>query len=150
LLCMGPPTFDAKCDGIHAFYDAAKETPSTEAAGKTLRELCPVNSWTREQLNLYTFGEFKPFIEKISPRPEDLNEALRKIPPSDFERLVKEDARTVTLRFDDAEELLKKNGRSKISDFDSPAVEVDVNRVDAAIKDGQMTRYIQDRKESRI
>jgi hypothetical protein len=148
LLCMGPPTLEEKCERIHSFYDGAEETSNTVAAGNALLELCKAKLWTREQLNLYTYGEFKPFIENISPQAELLLQALKKMTPDELESRVREDARTVTLKLDEAEPVLKKLGKKKLAELDSQDIETDA--IEAAVKEGPMRRYLLDRRESRI
>ena len=94
LLCMGPPTLAAKCAGIHVFYGPKeKATTDTKAAGKTILEMCKGDVWLREQLDLYTFGEFKTLVRGISATKSSIRKAVDGLGAIQFRDLVKRDSK---------------------------------------------------------
>jgi hypothetical protein len=150
LLCMGPPTLEAKCGAIHAFYGAGDEsTPQTEHAGALIREFCERDSWLKQQLQLYAFGEFKSFITGLAEK----SSIADKIAELGFDGLVnalREDSKSASMRVEDLLPILKKykckswrelDGKD---DFDIESLrkkKMDIQK--AAIK------YVLDRKQSR-
>jgi hypothetical protein len=66
LLCMGPPMLTDKCNSIHRFL-RQKADDNTKLVGNTIENLARLDTdgWVEDQLSLYTYGDFKSFVEKI-------------------------------------------------------------------------------------
>jgi hypothetical protein len=85
LLCMGPPTLEAKCKCLHVFLESSdkptlsgKKSDQTEAAGQLIREFAENDPLIENQLALYTYGEFRRFISRLGKR-EDIDAKLKKL-----------------------------------------------------------------------
>jgi hypothetical protein len=142
LLCMGPPSLKEKCRAIHIFYGRDEaSTPETVKAGKVIWKFCGNDLWLEQQLELYTFGEFKHLLSSIADKSK-IGTEVNRLGLKDFANLVRQDSGTVGLRFEDAESILKHYQVTRISDLDK--IKIDLN------SDNAMTRYLRDRAQSKL
>jgi ATPase family associated with various cellular activities (AAA) len=121
LLCMGPPMLKDKCDCLDRFVDRGNEKreefdENIEDASKTIGKYVGKSPWLRDQLSLYTFGEFKSFVSGFGSAKE-LNNSLRELKEGGFEAAVRKDCESVGLKRDDLNTLLSKLGMSTDSRF---------------------------------
>jgi hypothetical protein len=144
LLCMGPPTLRAKCDGLHQFYGAdEEETDQTRRAGHRILDFCEADMATQQQLELYTFGDFGSFITSLASKSE-IGTFLESMPLDEFIGEVKKDSGTATLKFEQLREILQKHGCKTVADLDP--VDLVVSQPDILIP---VIKYVLDRKQSR-
>jgi hypothetical protein len=153
LLCMGPPTFKDKCRSIHRFL-SQKADDNTRLVGDTIENLARLDKdgWVEDQLTLYTYGDFKSFVEKIW---KDIPK-LRGYKPEDFRKVVEEDSQTVGLRFDSLDPLriaLKVKGR-RLKDFDKAefddSILAELKRAPNIDLKNPAIKYMIDRYQSRL
>jgi hypothetical protein len=111
LLCMGPPTLQAKCDNLRIFLQSgqdgsqADEKPDQSvAAGKLIQEFVENDPWTANQLALYTFGEFRSLVSRLG-KLEDIETKLRELKAAGFAEAVKKHAAGAGLRLEDLKKL---------------------------------------------
>jgi hypothetical protein len=101
LLCMGPPTLEEKCSSLQVFLGQGKETAS---GGALLLKMAQSNQRVRDQLALYTFGEFQTFLSHLG-NAETIGRRLQSLGSDGLEKLVEVDSRSVGLRLEDLESL---------------------------------------------
>jgi hypothetical protein len=144
LLCMGPPTLRAKCDSIHAFFGSdAEPNTQTKKAGETLLKFTDGNVPLRQQLELYTFGEFKNLISTIGTY-DNIGTAVSKLGRKRFAELVSKDTGTVMLKFDELQSLLEQHSKATVAELDSAPIAF----TDELLKK-RVIRYVRDRRESK-
>lgn len=100
LLCMGPPTLRQKLEKLAMFFkdDESKwTTKDIEKLEKRIHEFTR-GPEIRRQLDLYTFGEFKALLSKIT---KEHGADLRSIDRPTFNNKVKEFSKGVTLKLTD-------------------------------------------------
>jgi ATPase family associated with various cellular activities (AAA) len=151
LLCMGPPTLRAKCDQIHVFFELDKSTPETQLAGSLIWNYAEKDDWLKDQLSLYTYGEFTSLISGIGDA-SSIGKEISSLDMAGFLKRVVKDSQSVGLKRNDLN-LLKSLPKLKrwkslknldAVDFDQKelaGVEIDQNI--PAIK------YMLDRKQTR-
>lgn len=141
LLCMGPPTWEEKLNRLEAFFDKPKLTPGEKAtASKSLRKFVKGDELLRQQLELYTFAEFRSFLHGIGSG-KNLGTELGKMGKAEFKKKATAYSRSVVLNLQD----LPGKVARKIWDWD----EFPSNREEQALKK-EIGRYLRDRKMSRI
>jgi hypothetical protein len=91
LLCVGPPSWDRKVEGLSKVSSDLPMTDIRSAATK-LRELAD-SSDTTKRLDGFTVADLKGFLQYLRGT-DDLRSALEKLPKATFESLVKEWAET--------------------------------------------------------
>jgi ATPase family protein associated with various cellular activities (AAA) len=145
LLCMGPPTLKAKCGAIQAFYHPPFDpTSQTKRAGERILAFCEKDRWLQQQLELYTFGEFKSLLAGIRDKSA-IGDAIDSLALPGFLAEVKRDSHTAMLRFDDVAPILKEYGVETISELDKKH-EVDFKRFGL---EKRAVRYLRDRQQSK-
>jgi SpoVK/Ycf46/Vps4 family AAA+-type ATPase len=65
LLCVGPPKLSEKLNRLRKEYLLKSENDQTIKAGKKIDEYLRDKPKLREQLEFYTFGEFRSFLKTI-------------------------------------------------------------------------------------
>ena len=152
LLCMGPPTLQAKCDAINVFFEEDSSTESVQV-GKLILECASKDQWLEDQLGLYTFGEFVSVITQFGP-VRSLSRHKLSLPAYDkFAEEVRNDSLNVSLKRDETSDGLKKIKRwkqQKLSDLDSD--QYTEQRIKAKGIDVTIPAYIKhilDRKQTR-
>lgn len=150
LLCMGPPTLTAKCDGLHLFFDLKKGTPQTEAAGKLIKAYCGKDVKLGNQLELYTFGEFQSLITTIGAA-SDIDKAIEGLGAAGLSKRVKDDCKSVGLIADALEDLRQVAGLSKWESLKELfALDCDTDKVANETKSkAPVIRYFLDRRQTR-
>lgn len=156
LLCMGPPMIEEKVKFLDRFIDRGAESEEdfnehVRSASQTLSQYVDGKSWLRDQLNLYTYGEFKSFIGGFGSAKE-LNNELAKLEKRGFTDRVRKDCETVGLKRDELDSLLSNLGKSNDSAFweldQIPSIEqkVEEYKIDSKIP---VVKYAIDRQQTR-
>jgi hypothetical protein len=147
LLCMGPPTLQAKCDAIYVFFEEESSTESRQV-GKLILQCASKDQWLEDQLSLYTFGEFKSFITQFGP-VKSLWSKLSLPAYDKFAEEVRNDSLNVSLKRDDLDGLKKIKRWKRLSDLDSD--QYSEQRIKAKGIDVTLpaVKYILDRKQTR-
>src|SRR6202034_275497 len=65
LLCMGPPSLEAKCANLHAFLRLRKATDQTTTAAQIILGFCASDVKLRDQLTLFTYSEFQYLLTSL-------------------------------------------------------------------------------------
>jgi hypothetical protein len=144
LLCMGPPTLRAKCASLHTFYGRdAEPSPQTRMAGRAIWEFSKGDKAIQQQLELYTFGEFKNLISSMGDYG-DIGTVLTSRGEADFLSRVRADSATVGLKFRDVEQLLKDHSKQTILGLDSVQIAFTPQQLQKPA-----IRYLRDRKETK-
>lgn len=148
LLCMGPPTLQAKCNSLHTFYGMDEGSTDTRAAGDKIMRFAsqkgPRALWLADQLSLLTFGEFEAFIASLG-KPKD----IRGLDFDHFYAKVKEKSDSVLLRRDDLNGIkvgTKKSWKT-ISDLDT--IHFRRDSLAQTVRFPPIVKYLLDRKQSR-
>jgi hypothetical protein len=149
LLCMGPPTLEAKCGAVHVFFGERKASDETKLAGKMIHEYARRDHWLEGQLSLYTFGEFQSFIGDLAP-VDSIGTKIRDLTYDGFLAKVVKEKRDLFLRMDDLAILNKIRKWRRLRDLDrgefSEERVVTVQGIDLKIP---AIKYILDRKQTR-
>lgn len=155
LLCMGPPTLEAKCSSIHTFFKLDKETDETRKAGEMMLKCAKANPWLRDQLSLYTYGEFLAMLPQIGVAA-DIGKNMEGHDCEWFNDLIRRNSQNVGLKVDDLERLkeikvglFKRLTWDSLEDLDS--AELTDQSIKAAGVDlkNPTVKYILDRRQSR-
>jgi hypothetical protein len=142
---MGPPTLGQKLDRLHKAYFLPDATDETKAAGTLVREYLSGKPNLEDQFELLTFGEFKSFINNISSDPKQIEVELRALGRDPFLAKLENFSNCVTLKFSEAEPLLKEFKTQRLGDLF--AQKLPRPTVKTPIPD--IIRYLYDRRESR-
>lgn len=149
LLCMGPPTLEAKCNALHAFFGTEEVvTEEIIKAGKRIMALAKQDNDLQQQLELYTFGEFKSFVTEIGDSTS-INAKLQKMQLVEFTKLVREDSKSVGLKFMDLAKTLRLMQCKSVSELDKKDFDekkLKKHRIDVT---NPAVKYVLDRKQSR-
>jgi hypothetical protein len=163
LLCMGPPTFDAKCDKLHVFLQSSKEarrsgskSTQTENAGKLLLKFGEEDPFIKYQLELYTFGEFRSFISRLGTI-EDIDAKLEKHTSIGLAEEVRKNNANVGFKLDELQGIKKLRKWKKAKGPLDYRVLEDLDKVDFNEKDLEASkitmtkaiRYALERKQSK-
>jgi hypothetical protein len=150
LLCVGPPTLEAKCKFLHRFYpkyEGKDGDADTKAAGERILAFAHQEPWLDNQISLLTFLEFEAFIAGLG-EPREIVEMEFEV----FRDRVREKADSVLLRMDDLQGV--KFGRwgswkraKTLSELDS--VTFSRESLDKRYRNRPIVRYLLDRKQSR-
>jgi hypothetical protein len=147
LLCMGPPTLEAKCNLLHKFYpkyEGRDGDADTKAAGKRIWGFGRKDAWLADQMSLLTFGEFEAFIAGLGEPQEILKMEFK-----EFQDRMKRKADSVLLRMNDLKgvKLGTWQRRRTLSDLDS--LNFTRESLDEKHRNLPIVRYLLDRKQSR-
>jgi hypothetical protein len=142
LLCMGPPLLEEKLARLHTFYGLKKDNDQTQRARARLEGFLEGDEYLRDQLTLYTFGEFKSLLNSIGT-VETIGEKLETIDLEPFAARVKEYTKYVTLRLNDLK-TVRKLRKISVKDLDSISP-----KTLKPVLESEIARYILDRRESR-
>jgi len=151
LLCMGPPTLQAKCKAIHLFFELREPTDETKTAGELILEYAKSDLWLEQQLNLYTYGEFLSFISEIAPA-DTIGSTIKELGRDEFLKKVRESSKSVALKWDNLAQLRivpKLSKWKKLQDLDRIEFnDADLTnpKVDPKVP---VIKYILDRKQTR-
>lgn len=148
LLCMGPPTLSEKLKRLKAFFSEKSFDPmkAKQAAAK-VRKYAKKGTWLYAQLELFTFDEFKHFLNRIG-NGTNIGNKLASLRQHELEDMVRDYSKYVTLKLDD---LSSKHpdafSKWKFRDWDDFPID------DIKPKQGEelseMERYLLDRRESK-
>jgi hypothetical protein len=147
LLCMGPPTLEAKCNSIHVFFDS-RPTKETGEAGKLILEYSAAAPWLEDQLSLYTFGEFLSFIPTIESI-DAIGTKIQALGQKNFQELVETNTPNISLKLDDLKGLktlckCERLSELDVADFDEAKLRD--NKIDLT---APAVKYMLDRKQTR-
>lgn len=154
LLCMGPPTLEDKCKNIHVFFGAGQDetkgaaTEQTLLAGQLIRDYCSQDQSLRQQLELYTFGEFKSFITRLDKKA-GIGDRLQTLGLANFSQAVIEDSLSVGLKMTDLRPVLEAMGAKTLAELDSKEIDLAVLEAKHVSLSAPAVRYAIDRQQSR-
>jgi len=89
LICMAPPSWSEKLKNIEKFWIGDRDDDDVEFVKDQLRTWISSDKQLVKILDLFTFDDFKSFLEHIS-KPETLRTAIENISQDEFSRRVKE------------------------------------------------------------
>jgi adenylate kinase family enzyme len=152
LLCMGPPTLEAKTDAFHKFIGKKKKaTEQTKNAARLFLDHAKRERRIEAQLAFYTFSEFKDLVKRLGDNIGAVEQKLEKIQQHEFVRLIDEDSQFATLRL---KEVQGPPGWSPVGKSLKEIKELNIDRAEFDKENKppltQITRYIADLRESRI
>ena len=155
LLCMGPPTLCAKCRAIHVFFRLDKATDETRKAGRMMLKCAKVNPWLRDQLSLYTYGEFLAMLPEIGDAT-NIGKNLEANGCEWFNDLIRRNSQNVGLQVNHLEQLkeikaglFRRVTWDSLKDLDSVRLtEQSIRSVGIDLKNPTV-KYILDRRQSR-
>jgi hypothetical protein len=149
LLCMGPPKLSEKLDRLHRAYFAKKETPQTLKAGALVQQFLKRAPKLREQLQLYTFGEFRAFVKSIGGEHE-IGDKVEALGGAEFRKRLTEYSKFVSLKLSDLSPLRKLGVNwTRLTDLDEK--EFTLKQLEKKnLEPTPIIRYLCDRRESKI
>lgn len=109
LLCMGPPKLSEKLDRLYVVYGLEADDPESSQAikaGSMIKRYLNKKPELRDQLTLYTFGEFKAFLRQFGGKAS-IGNHVEQVQASEFQRLLRNNSRYVSLRLSDLTSLRK-------------------------------------------
>jgi SpoVK/Ycf46/Vps4 family AAA+-type ATPase len=101
LLCMGPPRLSEKLDRIHRMFGYNQANEQTLKASKKFREFLKGKRALQDQLALFTFGEYKTFLNSIG-KGEPIGDAAAKLGAKRFKEKLEDYSQYVTLKLSEA------------------------------------------------
>ena len=87
LICMAPPRWEEKIKNIRRFLKSDSSAAERESVAKRLEDLA-TNDETIELLNLFTFDDFKSFLEHIR-NPDTTRSSFETMKQDEFSEIVK-------------------------------------------------------------
>jgi len=140
LLCMGPPTLSAKLANVAKFLPQ-KELVAIQAdkARRAISRYAQSDSWVKNQLELYTFDDFKGLLQRFGD-PSKIGDSLASLGRERFVDAVHEYSKYVILRLDE----LGSDFSGELPQWDKVPEE---RR--AVLRETEVGRYLQDRLESK-
>ena len=149
LLCMGPPTLTAKANSVHRFL-GCQSNDATKQIGEYILNLSNKDSWVEDQLNLYTFGDFKSFVERIcAPDVAGGLLKLKAFTTASFRSFVEEDCKTVGLKLEALTPLFNvvRTKNRRLTELDSQ----DVDNVLLKPEESKVPviKYVRERQQSK-
>lgn len=149
LLCMGPPTLSDKLERLHRAYFAKKETPQTLKAAALVKKFLRGQVKLREQLHLYTFGEFRAFLKSIGGEHE-IGDKVEALGAAVFRKRLTEYSKFVSLKLSDLSPL-RKIGVNWIKLPELDKKEFTLKQLEQKnLQPTPIVRYFCDRRESKI
>lgn len=104
LICMGPPKLSEKLDRLHKVYHLQTNNEQTIKAGKLIREYLLERPGLEDQLELYTFGDFRSFVKTIGDE-NNIGNKVEEMGKAKFEEALEKDSNYVALKLVDIEPL---------------------------------------------
>ncbi len=101
---MGPPRLNEKLDRIHRVYFLEASNSQTTKAGGKIRTFLKDTPELRDQLALFTFGEYKAFLNTIG-KPETIGKAIADLGSKRFKEQLRDYSQYVMLKLSDLEAL---------------------------------------------
>ena len=146
LLCMGPPKVTEKLDRVNRVIDVANE--QAVKAGNLMKRYLRRTPDMREQLALYTFGEYKAFLKTIGDEKK-IGDALESLGPVEFRRQLKAYSKFVTLKVSDLAPLRRIGIKwRRLAELDKKMFTLK-QLLDKKLPISHIVRYYCDRKESK-
>ena len=140
LLCMGPPTFEEKVAHLDRFYsDSGLDNGQAEIARRALRDFVGNDIALRDQLALFTYAEFRGFLNRIDEAGK-LGDALQTLGPTGFKSLVVQHTDYAMLKLHDLPEGVVR----AICDW----TDIPPSKRSGALSH-EIGRYLRDRSDSR-
>lgn len=118
LLCMGPPTLSDKVERLYLAYTWDKDNPGSAQAvraGMLINKYLSRSPQLRDCLALYTFGEFRAFLNRIDTKKDSIEKGIAGLDPSEFRKLLNEDSEFATLKLSDLKPLAKIRSLAKLA-----------------------------------
>jgi len=89
LICMAPPSWEEKLKNLEKFWSGKKEKDDVTFVKGQFKQWVPKHHKLVEVLDLFTFGEFKSFLEHISKKGS-LRSAIKNMDEQEFSKNVRE------------------------------------------------------------
>jgi len=86
---MAPPSWEEKLKNLEKFWSGRKEKDDVTFVKERLKQWVPQHHKLVEVLDLFTFGEFKSFLEHIRKR-DSLRLAIKNMAEQEFSKNVRE------------------------------------------------------------
>jgi len=147
LLCMGPPRLDEKLDRLERVYPSDVPREQTTKAGNAIKAYLESVSELRDQLGLFTFGEYKAFLNSIG-KPEKIGDAIVKLGATKFRKQLEDYSQYVTLKLDDLEPLRTVVKWKDLRDLRKKKFTLDVLK-DKGVRITDIIRYFNDWQQSK-
>jgi len=147
LVCMGPPKLSEKLERLYVLYglqEADAESIEAKKAGAAMKRYLRGRTELRDQLSLYTFGEFKAFLRKFGDK-KTIGDAIEKLGAAEFQRLLRNDSKYVALRMSDLRVLRGVVDWKDLTDLKKKKL----NRKQLEKKMNPILRYLCDWQESK-
>lgn len=149
LLCMGPPTLTEKLGRLHRAYFLKEETGQTLRASTLIKKYLKNQPSLREQLHLYTFGEFQAFLRSIGDG-DSIGDKIGAMGAADFRKHLTEYSKFVALKLSDLSSLSKIGVKWKsLSDLDKKNFTLR-QLEEKRLQPTPVVRYLCDRRESKM
>ena len=124
-------------------------TKETKKAGLKILKYADKDNWVRQQLELYTFGEFKSFITRIDTKSR-IGTTLTNNGSKWFSDHVREDSKSVSLKFDQLEHILVDQKSKTLAELDTKEFDQKTLKASGSTDISiPAIKYILDRKQSR-
>jgi hypothetical protein len=148
LLCMGPPKLNEKLDRLHVAYFPSPENEQTIKAGGKIREYLMDRPELQEQLELYTFGEFRSFLKTIGDE-NSIGNGIEKLGKAKFQERLEDNSKYVTLKLRELEPLLKAFNRKRLAEVMEEPFTLEELEGKGIKVSSPIVRFLCDRKESK-
>jgi hypothetical protein len=148
LLCLGPPRLSEKLDRLHRVFLLDSKNAQTTRAGNAIKKFLKGKPHLQEQLELYTFGEFRAFLKTIGD-DKNIGDGIENLGGSEFRQRLTADSQSVTLKLGDLSPLRKIGVKwKKLADLDKKTFTLkQIER--KKLQPTPIIRYFCDRKESK-
>ncbi len=144
LLCMGPPDLTEKLNKLTEFFeDKQLVDEQAERAKAAIDKYVAVNSRTRYQLDLYTFGEFKAFLG-LCGTGKDIGAELETMGQQGFLGKIEEYSKNVQLKMDELPDAFQ----NKLPTWDELIKDMKKDDLNTYLR-REIVRYVRDRNGSR-
>jgi SpoVK/Ycf46/Vps4 family AAA+-type ATPase len=144
LLCMGPPSLQAKCDNLHKFVELRESTDETTAAAEAILSFCASDADLRDRLTLFTYSEFKYLLTNLCSSGGLNNVGSILTGLGEKEVAIRVRRQHVGLDLTEIKPKLQELGLTSLADLE--ATENDLQNLGP----GPLARYLRDRRASRL
>jgi ATPase family associated with various cellular activities (AAA) len=148
LLCMGPPRLNDKLHRIHRVYGLKESTEQTARAGDKLRAFLKGSSALQDQLALFTFGEYKAFLNTIG-KATTVGDAAAELGATRFKEQLRDYSQYVMLKLSDADALRSLDVVKWKRLADLRKKKLDLKKLPKESRSSDLIRYLVDWQQSK-